>query len=58
MLSFKPEKVGTSVFLDGKRVGTIFAVKGGGFAYFPKGHNTHGEVFPTISAVKRSLAEQ
>jgi len=44
----------TRVHLDGKYIGDIKAAPGG-WAYFPKGHKDHGEVFKTIDAVAATL---
>lgn len=45
------------VLLDGKKVGRILPVEKG-YAYFPNGSKTHGEVFPTIDQVKQTLTEE
>lgn len=48
----------TTVYLDGKIVGTIHEKKGGGFAYVPKGQSfSKGlyEYHSTIEDVKRNL---
>lgn len=45
-----------TVKLDGKIIGHI-QEKNGGFAYFPKGSKDHGEIFSSISDVKKSLEE-
>lgn len=46
-----------TVKLDGKVVGKIAHTtdNGGGWTYWPKGWKEHGEVFPTVDEVKRSL---
>lgn len=44
----------TTVFLDKRAVGCIYATDGG-FQYRPKGGAEGGDVFPTIADVKRSL---
>lgn len=45
-----------SVFLDGKRVGTI-RKDDEGFRYFPKDSIAHGEAFATLALCKASLGE-
>lgn len=42
------------VKMDGKHIGDIRPVDRG-YAFFPKGSKISGDVFPTISAVERSL---
>lgn len=46
------------VRLDGRLVGEIRKVEGG-FRYFPKGagQDGGGEVFPTVTAVQKSLTD-
>lgn len=44
------------VYLDGKHVGTIRNEKHG-FAYYPVGSHTKGEIMPTLDMVKMSLEE-
>ena len=47
---------GIAVYLSGKRVGTIESVNGrNGFTYFPAGSRKHGDVFPSVWQVKKSL---
>lgn len=41
---------------DGRICGEIRKVDGG-FQYFPKGQKSGGEVFKTVQAVQRSLAD-
>lgn len=43
------------VFLEGKRVGTIYNVHGEGWKYFPKGQLKGGEAFATLALCKQSL---
>ena len=43
-----------AVWLDGKRVGSIMAAKGG-YQYWPMGNSTPGEIMPTVDAVKKTL---
>lgn len=45
------------VKLDGRIIGTI-KPKDGGFAYYPKGWKESGDVFKTISEVKRSIESE
>ena len=49
-----PATLKIDVFVDGKKTGFIDQHKNG-WAYFPRGGFSPGEVFPTIKAVKRSL---
>ncbi len=49
-------KQNISVYIDGKRVGTIKPVPNG-FAYYPLGSRTRGEVMPTVEEIKHSLEE-
>lgn len=44
------------VFLEEKQTGTIRKVTHG-FAYFPLGSKTPGEVLPTIEEIKATLEE-
>lgn len=44
------------VRLDSRNVGEIRKVDGG-YQYFPNGAKRGGEVFPTVSAAQRTLAE-
>lgn len=48
------DKIEVSVYIEGKRAGTIREFNGG-FAYFPKGNKGHGEPYPTVERVKLSL---
>lgn len=43
-----------NVYLDKKRIGAIKFV-GTGWQYFPNGWHKGGNIFPTISEVKKSL---
>lgn len=45
------------VYLDGKHVGTIRNEVPNGFAYYPVGSRSKGEVLSTIAAVKATLEE-
>jgi len=47
-------KNGQAVYLDGKRVGTIWRTATG-WAYFPKGQKKGGETFPSLAKVKASI---
>ena len=49
-------KQNLTVFLEGKRVGTIKPVPNG-FAYYPQGSRTSGEVMPTPGDIKKTLEE-
>lgn len=42
------------VFLDKKHVGNIKTLAGG-YAYFPKGSKTHGQIYQSVEKVKCSL---
>ena len=58
MIDFKERQVpkvglATDVFLDGKKVGTIYRVIGGYQYQINKKHV--GEVFPTLLQVKQSI---
>ena len=55
MLTYQTLKNIVRVYLDDKHVGNILEVSGG-VQYFPKGQKTGGEVYPTLSACKKSLA--
>jgi hypothetical protein len=44
----------TRVYSGNLRIGTI-RIAEGGWRYFPKGSKVGGEIFTTVSAVKRSL---
>lgn len=44
------------VSLEGKQTGTIRKVTHG-FAYFPLGSKTPGEILPTIAEIKATLEE-
>ena len=46
------------VRLDGKIIGTIKSVKGGGYRYHPKGSKVTGDLMATIQAVKGSLERE
>ncbi|MNY42624.1 hypothetical protein D3C86_1775340 [compost metagenome] len=54
MISYKKDRSCTLVILDKKVVGRII-VKDGGFCYQPIGSKYSGEVFRTVSEVKKSL---
>ena len=55
MITYKPQNhSSTAAFLDGRRVGTINPVNKG-YQYLPIGSKKGGHVFPTVSAVKRSI---
>jgi hypothetical protein len=45
----------TTVKLDGRVIGHIYAKSGGGFVYAPKGSTLRGATMPTVEAVKQSL---
>lgn len=48
-----------AVFLDGKRVGTIRHTRddrGTGWAYWPKGTLTSGDLYPSLARCKASLS--
>jgi hypothetical protein len=53
-ITYKKTKDGEAVLLSKKRVGMIKPVSGG-YAYFPKGSKTSGQVFSHVSQVKHSL---
>lgn len=44
-----------AVFLEGKRVGTIYNIHGKGFHYVPKGQKNGGDYFPTLALCQNSL---
>ena len=56
MIDFKFNVKDISVILDGKTVGKIKAV-GNGWAYFPKGSKSHGDILPTIRDVQKQITE-
>jgi len=53
-ITYKQQKNGQAVYLDGKRVGTIWRVATG-WSYFPKGQKKGGETFPSLAKVKASI---
>lgn len=44
------------VLLEGRKTGAIYRVVGG-WQYQPKGAKHHGEVLPSLAAVKQSLLD-
>ena len=57
MITYKELANGSvRVFLDGKHVGTIGRISTG-YAYYPHGSKSYGEVLPTIAEVKATLEE-
>jgi hypothetical protein len=58
-IDYKQSGQVTVVYLEGRAVGQIKPMPKTnleqGFAYFPNGSKTQGDVFPTIERVKRSI---
>ena len=56
MIAFKYATFNSEfVYLDGKLVGVIKPCGVAGFAYFPKGSKSHGEIKSSIAEVKKTL---
>ncbi len=58
MITYKKTGLGENVYLDGKLVGKIIMTTKGEFTYKPKGSNSCGDYFKTITECEKSLEDE